>query len=48
MRDATVEEQFKLVHEGGGIISQAHPYREASYIREIRTYPDFADAVEGV
>lgn len=48
IRDATVEEQMKLVHEGGGIISQAHPYREASYIREIRTFPDCVDAVEGI
>ena len=39
---------MKLVHEGGGIISQAHPYREASYIREIRTFPDCVDAVEGI
>lgn len=48
IRDATVEEQMRLVHEAGGIISQAHPYREASYIREIRTYPDCVDAVEGI
>lgn len=48
IRDATVEEQMKLVHEGGGIISQAHPYREASYISEIRTFPDCVDAVEGI
>ena len=48
IRDATVEEQLQLVHAGGGIISQAHPYREAWYIKEIRTYPDFVDAVEGV
>ncbi len=48
IRDATVEEQAGLVHEGGGIISQAHPYREASYIKEIRTYPGYVDAAEGV
>lgn len=48
IRDATVEEQARLVHEGGGIISQAHPYREAGYIKEIRTYPGYVDAVEGI
>ena len=48
IKDATVEEQLQLVHAGGGILSQAHPYREAWYIKEIRTYPDFVDAVEGV
>lgn len=46
IRDATVEEQYQLVQEGGGIVIQAHPYREASYIREILLYPDFVDGVE--
>lgn len=48
IKDATVEEQLQLVHAGGGILSQAHPYREAWYIKEIRLYSDFVDAVEGV
>lgn len=48
IRDATVEEQFRLVHEGGGIVSQAHPYREAFYISEVLLYPEYVDAVEGV
>lgn len=48
IRDATVEEQMRLVHESGGIISQAHPFREAHYIPEIRTFPEYVDAVEGV
>lgn len=48
IRDATLEEQFRLVHEDNGIIIQAHPYREAPYIPEIRTYPDLVDGVEGI
>lgn len=48
IRDATVEEQLKLVHEGSGIVIQAHPFREASYIREIRLFPHEVDGVEGV
>lgn len=48
IRDATVEEQFRLVHEGGGIVSHAHPFREASYISKIRLFPEYVDAVEGV
>ncbi len=48
IRDATVEEQAKLVHEGGGIVSQAHPFREAWYIKEIRTFPAYVDAAEGI
>lgn len=47
IKDATVEEQYRLVHEGGGMVIQAHPYREASYIREIALFPDFVDGVEG-
>lgn len=48
IRDATIREQFGLVHEGGGIISHAHPFREASYISGVRLYPEYVDAVEGV
>lgn len=48
IKDATVQEQMELVHAGGGIISHAHPYREASYISEIRLFPAWVDAVEGV
>lgn len=48
IRDASVEEQLELVHAGGGIVIQAHPYREASYIKEVVTYPDYVDGVEGI
>lgn len=48
IRDATVEEQFRIVHEGGGIVCHAHPFREEDYIPEIRLYPAYVDAVEGV
>lgn len=48
IRDAAVEEQLKLVHEGGGIVVQAHPFREASYIKEICLFPQYVDGVEGV
>ena len=48
LRDATVEEQFEIVHNCGGIVVHAHPYREEYYIPEIRLFPKFVDAVEGV
>ena len=48
LRDATVEEQFEIVHNYGGIVVHAHPYREEYYIPEIRLFPKFVDAVEGV
>ena len=47
-RTSTVEEQFEIVHNGGGIIIHAHPYREAYYIPKIRLFPDYIDGVEGV
>lgn len=48
IRDASVERQLQLVHADGGIVIQAHPFREASYIKEIRVYPDYVDGVEGI
>ena len=45
---ATVEEQYKLVHEAGGLVMHAHPYREDFYIPEIRLYPEWVDGVEGI
>ena len=48
IKDATIEEQFRLIHEAGGIISHAHPCREASYLSEMRLFPEYVDAVEGM
>jgi predicted metal-dependent phosphoesterase TrpH len=44
----SLEEYFQNVHEHDGFITHAHPFREAPYIKEIRLYPDFVDAVEVV
>jgi len=46
--DASIEEQFALVHEGGGIVVHAHPFREEYYIPEIRLFPEYVDGVEGI
>ena len=48
IKDATIAEQFEIVHAGGGIVVHAHPYREDYYIPEIRLFPDYVDAVEAV
>ncbi len=48
IKDASIEEQLELVHSGGGIVVHAHPFREESYIPEIRLFPDYVDAVEGI
>ena len=46
IRDASVEEQYRLVKASGGMIVHAHPFRDEVYIPEIRLYPDLVDAVE--
>lgn len=48
IRTASVEEQYRLVTQAGGLVMQAHPYREESYIPEIRLFPEYVDGVEGV
>ncbi len=44
--DIGIKEYMRLVHESGGLIVHAHPFREASYIDTIRLYPYDVDAVE--
>lgn len=46
LREVSIEEQYALVHQAGGMVIHAHPYREAWYIPEIRLFPDFIDGVE--
>lgn len=46
LREVTIEEQYRLVHEAGGMVIHAHPYREAWYIPEIRLFPDSVDGIE--
>ncbi|MDO4187429.1 MAG: PHP domain-containing protein [Lachnospiraceae bacterium] len=48
LKTASIEEQFDIIHGGGGIVVHAHPFREESYIPEIRLFPEHIDAVEGV
>ena len=46
IRDASVREQYDIVHQAGGIVLQAHPYREEFYIPEVRLFPDDVDGIE--
>ena len=48
IKTASVEQQYKLVSESGGMVIHAHPYREEDYIPEIRLFPEFVDGVEGI
>lgn len=46
LRDADPVAMSRIVHEGGGIYIQAHPFREEYYIPEIRLFPEIVDGVE--
>lgn len=46
LQDADPTEQEELVHAAGGLVFQAHPARQADYIKEIRLFPDCVDGVE--
>ncbi len=46
IKDATIPEQFELVHAQNGIVIHPHPYRAADYIPEIRLFPEYVDGVE--
>ena len=46
IKTATVPEQLKIFHSVGGMVIQAHPYREASYIKEVVTYEKYVDGIE--
>lgn len=48
LRTASVEEQYRLIHGAGGLVIHAHPFREESYIPEVRLFPEAVDGVEGV
>lgn len=42
-----IRDFFNAVHEDGGFIIHAHPFRQRPYIKEIRLFTDLIDAVEG-
>lgn len=42
----SVDTYFDKVHEAGGFISHAHPFRQADYIKTLRLYPTKVDAAE--
>ncbi len=48
IKTATVEEQYHMIHEAGGMVIHAHPYREEPYISEVRLFPQCVDGVEGI
>lgn len=48
MLNWSVEKQYEMVKSSGGMVIHAHPFREASYIAEVRLFPEYVDGVEAV
>ena len=48
IKDATVRQQYCLIHEAKGLVIQAHPFRVADYIEQFRQFPEDVDGVEGI
>lgn len=46
MRKDTREQYYRRIHEAGGIVVQAHPFRERGYLDAVRLNPHFVDGVE--
>lgn len=44
----TREEMIRWVHEAGGAVMQAHPFRDRAYISKIHLYPEDLDGIEGI
>lgn len=42
----TIEDQYRLVHAGGGFVVHAHPFRRREYVKRLRLTPEYEDAVE--
>ncbi len=41
-------EEYAKVHESGGYVVQAHPFRQRGYLEGISLYPNHIDAVEAI
>lgn len=48
IKNASVKEQYEMIHKEGGLVIHAHPFREEGYIPEIRLFPEYVDGVEAV
>lgn len=42
------KEHYEIVHEAGGFVVQAHPFRLRGYMLGISVYPWYCDAIEAV
>jgi hypothetical protein len=46
IRDADHQEYLRIIHEAGGLVVQAHPFRERGYLSDINLHPYQCDAME--
>lgn len=46
IRDAKHDEYLKLIHEAGGLVVEAHPFRERGYVDIVKIHPHQCDAME--
>lgn len=46
LKEASIEEQYELISSAGGMVIQAHPFRDEAYIPCIRLYPHHVDGIE--
>lgn len=46
MVQCSIQEQYEIIHQAGGMVIQAHPFLEAPYILRVRQEPTFVDGVE--
>lgn len=46
IKDASIREQYEIIHRAGGMVVHAHPFREEFYIPEVRLFPEYVDAIE--
>ena len=46
IKNASVKEQYDMVHEAGGLVIQAHPFREDWYLHSIELFPHEVDGCE--
>lgn len=46
MLEWSTEFYLNKVHEEGGFLIHAHPFRKRDYIKELKYYPEYIDAVE--
>lgn len=48
IKDASVSGQYRLVHEAGGMVIQAHPFRNEDYMQVFHQYVGLVDGLEGI